>query len=106
MANDIRFNPIRGKESLIASQAITDGSIYFATDTGKIFVDAQGKRNLMGGSGTSVLYAQDSSIYVHPSGTYILDTETLTEKNYLPRQDDLIINSDGRFFKVISANDT
>jgi hypothetical protein len=59
MANDIRFNPVRGKESIIATQAVVDGSIYFATDTGKIFVDAQGKRNIMGGSGTSILYSQD-----------------------------------------------
>jgi hypothetical protein len=59
----------------------------------------------MGGSGTSVLYSQDSSIYEHPNGTYVIDKNTLIDVSYLPRKDDLVINSDGRFFKVISANE-
>jgi hypothetical protein len=35
----ISFRPIRGLESKIVSQDIRDGYVYFATDSGKIFVD-------------------------------------------------------------------
>jgi hypothetical protein len=38
--SDIRFRPVRGRESIIKDQAVVDGNIYFATDSGKIFIDA------------------------------------------------------------------
>ena len=104
--SEIKFNPIRGKESIIAKQSVIDGNVYFATDTGKIFVDVQNQRNLMGGSGTSVIYTQADKIAIRTDGTYVINTSDLIVQNYMPRKDDLIINSDGRFFKVVSANET
>ena len=102
--SDIRFRPVRGKESIIKDQAIVDGNIYFATDSGKIFIDAQGERSLMGGSGTSVLYTEATNIIEKTDGTYVIPTSTLVDQGYMPRRDDLIINTDGRFFKVFQAN--
>jgi hypothetical protein len=37
--NELDFIPVRGKESKILSQSAQLGNIYFATDTGKIYMD-------------------------------------------------------------------
>jgi hypothetical protein len=38
----IPFLPMRGPEELVLKQEYHDGAIYFATDTKKIYLDANG----------------------------------------------------------------
>jgi hypothetical protein len=104
MSTNNRFRPVRGLENIIQQQSIIDGHVYFATDTGKIFVDAQGERHLMGGSGASILYANDTNIKQRTDGKYELHVSSLEDEEHIPRAGDLIINSDGRFFKVSIVN--
>jgi hypothetical protein len=59
----------------------------------------------MGGSGTSVLYTEANSVVEKTDGTYVIPTATLVDQGYMPRAEDLIINSDGRFFKVARADE-
>jgi hypothetical protein len=53
---NITFRPVRGKESSILDLPIIEGSAYFTTDTGKIFIDTADARLPMGGSGAAILY--------------------------------------------------
>ena len=40
--NSLSFRPVQGTERKIKAQSTEDGRIYFATDTGKIFLDTDG----------------------------------------------------------------
>ena len=66
------FRPVRGEEEQILATGYNEGWVYFATDTGKIFLDAHGKEKIpMGGSGASLFYsnAPASHIVENPEGT-------------------------------------
>lgn len=100
-----QFRPVRGEDKIIQDQAIADGHIYFATDSGKIYLDAQGERITMGGNGVGVFYAQASSVRDRGDEVYIMMTTDLESEEASPRENDLIINSDGRFFKILTIDE-
>jgi hypothetical protein len=58
----------------------------------------------MGGSGAAVLYAFADNVIAYTDGTYGVSRNDLEGKTSLPKAGDLIINQDGRFFKVSSYN--
>lgn len=96
----IPFRPIQGTERTIQQQSIEDGHIYFATDSGKIFLDKNGTRISMGGAGAAILYAYASTVGENFDGTFSIKFSDLEQNSPNPKINDLIINSDGRFFKV------
>ena len=51
MANT-KFIPVRGKDADIRKIPITNGNVYFAYDTGYIYLDKDDQRHTLGGSGT------------------------------------------------------
>ena len=51
----------------------------------------------MGGGGVSVLYA-DGEVIDNNNETYTLQKDSLLDETATPKEDDLIINKDGRFF--------
>jgi hypothetical protein len=60
--SEIKFTPIRGKEKTILNMSKQDGNIYFATDTGSIYLDTQESNKIpIGGNGVSLFYGNDSS---------------------------------------------
>jgi hypothetical protein len=63
MSVELDFIPVRGKESTILSQTPREGYIYFATDTGKMYMDTKDDsgnliHKAIGGSGAALLYAE------------------------------------------------
>ena len=99
---DVRvpFSPIQGLESVVLSQAITPGNLYFTTDSGKILLDTSEKRIVLGSSGAALYYAAAKNLKVNTDDSFTIPYDTLEDQKALPKKDDLIINSDGRFFKV------
>lgn len=111
--NELDFIPVRGKESKILSQSAQLGNIYFATDTGKIYMDVQDEITLdtvhkaIGGSGSALLYAEVSDIEQMPDRTYRVPFSALKDSNNIPNPNDLIINlTDGKFLKVSTIEAT
>ena len=102
----IPFRPFQGTEEIIGKQDSYPGHVYFATDTGKIFLDTETERIVVGGGGVSVLYASATDIKEDTVDfSYLLYADPdLDDSEATPKKDDLIINSDGRFFKVLSFN--
>lgn len=97
-----RFIAYRGLDQNIQNLPIVPelGYLYFATDTGKIYMDYKNQRLTMGNTGASLLYADAPTPQVDEFGKYLLGFEALEDPNIEPKVDDLILNSDGSFYRV------
>ena len=118
------FQPVRGTQAAINRQQIREGYVYYAYDSGRIYLDTNGKRYLMsnsdgGGSGAGaggIIYANGTSEGDNPNiistnpedeeNTEYIILASAFENETLPGFDNLIINSDGRFFRVTAVNDS
>lgn len=102
---DTKFRPVRGKEQIILAMGYNEGYIYFATDTGNIFVDANGKSKIpLGGRGAAVLYSNTKAIQNSADDNYTLYLEGLEDPSATVRIGDLIINhQDNAFYKVVEV---
>jgi hypothetical protein len=80
MAEKIIFQPVRGTQAAINRQPIQEGYVYYAYDSGRIYLDKNGNRYLMsskagggsGGGGTGIIYANGNDRQIIP--------EDLTER--------------------------
>lgn len=104
MNNNIPFRVIKGLEEIIMSDKhpIQEGSVYFATDTKKIYLDTIDSRLSMGGN-TGIYYGNaDFEGLEGPEFFFKFDD---IEGENLPNINDLIINSDGCFYKVLEKQE-
>ena len=106
MNSSLSFNPVQGAESKIKLHTITDGNIYFATDTGKMFLDTSGKRISVGGAGAAIYYSKGTAIE-HVEGYWIISKGDMTNLSDSPSLNDIILNiDDGAFYRVESITNT
>lgn len=100
-----RFRPVTGTEEQINNAQKNPGYVYFASDTGKIFVDLDNQHRLaMGGSGVAVVYGNASGLEADEQGYYTLDFDCL-EEDVLVKEGDLILNNlDGGFYRVLEVD--
>lgn len=88
--NKAAFRVFRGKESSVFNQDHQDGYVYFATDTGKIYMDtATEEKVLMGGGGNSGIYYAKKKFTDPADLTFSISDITTNE---LPDINDLVIN--------------
>lgn len=109
MSEKARFTPIRGAEETLLAYPYVNGQLYFATDTGKMYLDCidpsgeQKEKLSVGGGGVSVIYGNDINpiaLSEEENNTeFSLRLDTLEAKCHVG---DLILNSDGCFYKVLS----
>ena len=104
------FKPIRCTEQIMNTQAIIDGGVYFTTDTQKIYLGVkEGNSNkLMEMSkNKNFFYGLISKEDIgwnnsgHEPPKNILFPYDKIEGEEIPEIDDLILNADGCFYKVI-----
>ena len=121
MAENVVFQPVRGTQAAITRMPIREGYVYYAYDSGRIYLDKDGTRYLMsskssgggsGAGGTGIIYANGSNTQIIPEDLterdpviFIMDLAAL-EDQVAPEIDNLILNSDGRFFRVLGYNET
>ena len=105
------FQPVKGIEEKIKQIPTIDGRVYFAYDTGNIYLDKDGHRYLMGGSSSGICYAygtEENIVKSNPDDEtdfhYTISFTALEDPQTVPLVDTLVLNSDGRFFRVISAD--
>ena len=113
MSEKARFTPIRGAEETLLAYPYKNGQLYFATDTGKIYLDCidpngDTKEKLsVGGGGVSVIYGSDAEPIAlteeENNVRFSLALNTLESKCHV---NDLILNSDGCFYKVYEVGAT
>ena len=114
---NVPFQPVRGTQEAITARRIIDGQILYAYDTGRIYLDKDGHRYLIsnadsgGGSGnagfkwangdeTTIVKASEDEA----DNTYKIYPDVFDD-HILPKVDMLILNADGRFFRVIADTD-
>lgn len=111
-ASRIPFKPVRGLEENIQNMSTVDGYLYFATDSRKTYLGtAEGEKLLMGNDigvfyGKKDIPKNDSGGQQDPVVYFNLTKDI--EGTRLPQVNDLILNSDGCFYRVenvISAVD-
>ena len=104
------FLPVRGTEENINGLPNQDGCLYFAYDSGNIYLDKDSHRYLMGGSSSGFFWCSgnDSTIVKASSDdadtTYYISFSVLEDNNAIPKANALLLNSDGRFFRVVDVN--
>lgn len=103
MSDKIPFIPVYGTEDKIEKQSYSEGHVYFSTDTRKIYLDTNESRLSMGGN-TGIYYGKvDFGTFEGPEFDFTInDIEDYKE----PNLGDLIINTDGCFYKVIRKSGT
>ena len=95
------FRPVRGTEEKINEFPITNGYIYFATDTGRIYMDKNGERIAVGGGkGASIYYSTATDIQQNDETYYVLNKDMLDDPDVRYQIGDIIINSDGSFYRI------
>lgn len=109
--SDVRFRPIRGTEASIEKASIVDGRIYFATDSGKMFMDKDKSRIPIGGGTSGIHYANkvfDKELEVENFIFSLFDIEGNEDGSTnltIPKINDLILNiPDGSFYRVLEVN--
>ena len=101
------FRPVRGTEANIAKLPIIDGYMYYAYDSGRVYMDRGNARIPMGGGGGS---ANGSSIYFGiygkeiqedaVTGLYHYPIESLEDSEASPRIDDIILDDAGALYRI------
>ena len=109
MSERAKFTPIRGLEDIILAMPFVDGKIYFATDTGKMYLDCydasgtEKNKLAIGGGGVSLIYGNDEDpIPISEEENNTLFSLQLSKLEAKASADDLILNIDGCFYKVLS----
>lgn len=100
-----KFRPYRGLDEKIKSMPQQPGYVYFATDTGRIYLDYNDQRIPMGGNGASLYYANDTDVVKDLLDYYYIDIDTIVDAGSSLKANDLIINGDGAFYRVLEVTD-
>ena len=107
--NYVDFVPVQGTEATILAQVPRDGFLYFATDTGKMYMDILDEstneliHKPIGGSGAALYYIQGEPYLVpeFPANTEIYKFSQLVDEHSKPKVDDLLVNiTSGKFLRV------
>lgn len=112
--SSIGFRAAQGKESNIMKTEYNEGWLYFATDSKKIYLDANGIPKLPMGGNSGVYYGKLEHEDVVPEGQvefeftlYDIEGNDDPSRLNIPNKDDLILNiPDGCFYRVMSINGT
>ena len=106
---------ILGNEELgIPAQQHIQGHIYFAIDSGEIFLDTKNDRVKVGSSsaGASLFYSEQPTSEENPMPTvenhddwYLLSAEYVNIGDATLKEDDLIIATDGAFYRFMTTDD-
>lgn len=103
MSEGVRFTPVRGAEAKIAKMPYQDGAVYFATDTNKIYLDSQGQRVPMGGSGASFYYTTQAEVPSNEeTGLYTIHQSSFVDESAVAKTNDMLINTDGIWYRVVN----
>ena len=97
-----KFKVVRGTEERIQEYQYVDGQVYFAIDSGRMYLDVKGERVPVGGGNGVVIHYGLIPEDLEPEAlnTYSITSDMFENKQTTPQVGDLILNSDGRFLRI------
>lgn len=97
-----KFKVIRGTEERIQDYPYVDGHVYFAVDSGRMYLDSQGERVPVGGGNGVVIHYGKIPADLEPESlnTYSITIDMFENQKTTPQVGDLILNSDGSFLRI------
>ena len=106
MSSNPIFTPVQSTEDIIKSLNVQNGWLYFATDTGKMYLDTASGRISVGGVGGGVsIYYGETEKPEQDETTELYSIPKSDVKEGTPKVGDLILNSDNGFYKVNSVTE-
>lgn len=101
---DVVFRPVRCSEEKLSTLDTKEGYLYFTTDTQKLFMGQNGKKIEMCGYngiyyGNKEIKYDNNDLIPNPDVTFLISE---IEGDKSPETNDLILNKDGNFYKVLS----
>ena len=118
MSEKRSFVPYQGREETISTHPFKEGSIYFATDTGRMYLDtvSNGRIPVGGGaSGISFYYSLDNGIEIKTDEDedeekkevlYTLTIAGLEDDSSSPKVGDILLGADKVFYKIKDITET
>ena len=105
----LSFIPVMGTEEKILAQDRYEGHVYFATDTGKIYLDSENESKLLMGGSSGIHYGQhvhtDTPAEEQEDFEFLLSE--IEDTGSSPNENDLILNiPDGCFYRIIEIEET
>ena len=97
-----KFKVVRGTEERIQEYQYVDGQVYFAIDSGRMYLDVKGERVPVGGGNGVVIHYGLIPEDLEPEAlnTYSITSDMFENQQTTPQIGDLILNSDGRFLRI------
>ena len=98
-----KFKVVRGTEENIKDYPYLDGYVYFAVDSGRMSMDANGENKVpVGGSNGVVIHYGKIPADLEPEAlnTYSITKDMLENQQTTPQVGDLILNNDGKFLRI------
>ena len=93
------FTPVQANEAKIKDAQFNPGSLYFATDTGKMYLDTNEKRINVGGAGATIYYSNGDA--TEEEDYWLIEKLALSNQNDVPAIKDILLNEkDGCFYRV------
>lgn len=97
-----KFKVVRGTEERIQEYPYVDGHVYFAIDSGRMYLDVQNERVPVGGGNGVVIHYGKIPEDLEPESlnTYSITSDMFENQQTTPQVGDLILNADGRFLRI------
>lgn len=102
--SNVAFRPVRGSENTIKDMPRVEGSLYFATDSGKIYLDTDLERLSMGSAAGAAIFYGTADDLKEEEDSELVNISKL-KVDGTPKAGDLILNKDGSFYKVSRVGD-
>lgn len=111
MVTDIKFRPVKSTEEKILASEPVEGKLYFAMDTKKVYIP-NGKEFIPMGGNSGIYYGTMTLTDTPNEGQVNFDftaydiegNDGSSENASLPNVDDLILNHDGCFYRVLELS--
>ena len=109
MSSNLIFTPVQANEEKIKATEHQAGWLYFATDTGRIYLDTtkDGERINVGGAGAALYYGDTKAVENENTHLHHIPLDGLEDDKGNPKVGDLILNqADGAFYRIIEITST
>lgn len=109
MSSNLIFTPVQANEEKIKATEHQAGWLYFATDTGRIYLDTtkDGERINVGGAGAALYYGDTKAVENENTLLYHIPLDGLEDDKGNPKVGDLILNqADGAFYRIKEITST